>query len=301
MQKLVPNIWCNDNADEMARFYLEAFPGATLANHARYPEEGLLEFQRPFAGKTLQVDVVIDGFAITLINADDTFRPGPALSLRVVVGTPQEAERLTSALSSGGRVLRPLGDHPLHELFAWVEDPYGVSWQVLVGHGPAIAPCLNFAGPAQGKAQAALDKYVASFPNSRAGESITYAQLEGNTGDAAEAQDPSQLALGVAWLDGEPVYAQDFCGFGGAGVAGGDEHFAFDCGAALLYQAHGQQQLDAVWEALSAVPEAERCGWLRDEFGVAWEVVPDNLGELMQRAGAYEKLMAMTKIVVAEF
>lgn len=51
----------------------------------------------------------------------------------------------------------------------------------------------------------------------------------------------------------------------------------------------------------SAVPEAEACGWLKDKFGVSWQIVPDNMEELMAKPGAYEKLLAMKKINIAEF
>lgn len=52
--------------------------------------------------------------------------------------------------------------------------------------------------------------------------------------------------------------------------AGVPQPFNFNEGVSLMYQAHGQEELDAVWNSLSAVPQAEVCGWLKDEFGVSW-------------------------------
>ena len=61
-----------------------------------------------------------------------------------------------------------------------------------------------------------------------------------------------------------------------------------------------QAEIDRVWDALSAVPEAEQCGWLVDPFGVNWQVVPENMGELMQRPDAFAHMMPMKKIIIDE-
>lgn len=308
MQKLVPNIWCNDSADEAAAFYLRAFPQAVTANHQRYPETGLLDFQQSFAGKTLQIDVVIggigsnnDGYVITLINADDTFRPNPTVSLRVSVSEPEEFERLRSALSRGGRVLEHLHIPTYGGMSAWVEDPFGVSWQLVCGDRDEIAPCLMFAGQARGRARQAAQKYRESFPGSGIEQTATYAELPEPAHEQLVAEHLASCALSLA---GERIYLMDYAPTGtelGGSSGNVGDHLAFGGGLALLYNAHGQAELDRVWDALSAVPEAEQCGWLRDEFGVSWEIIPDNLGELMAQPGAYEKLMGMKKIVIADF
>ncbi|WP_374700217.1 VOC family protein [Arthrobacter sp. JCM 19049] len=77
--------------------------------------------------------------------------------------------------------------------------------------------------------------------------------------------------------------------------------FTFTPGVSLEVACRDQFEIDALWEALSAVPKAEQCGWLTDRFGVSWQIVPQNMGELMQRPGAFEKLMGMKKIVIDEF
>src|SRR5690606_9451619 len=76
---IVPNIWCNQNADEAGAFYADVFPGTTATVGATYPNE-VDDWQAQFAGKTLTVDVTIDGYLLTLINAGDEFRPNPSVS-----------------------------------------------------------------------------------------------------------------------------------------------------------------------------------------------------------------------------
>ena len=61
-----------------------------------------------------------------------------------------------------------------------------------------------------------------------------------------------------------------------------------------------QAEIDRLWDALSHVPEAEACGWLKDRFGISWQVLPENMGELMTRPGAHEHMMAMRKIIIDE-
>ena len=62
-----------------------------------------------------------------------------------------------------------------------------------------------------------------------------------------------------------------------------------------------QAEIDYYWSKLSAVPESEQCGWCKDKFGLSWQIVPKNMAELMQRPGAYKKMMQMKKLVIDEF
>jgi|GEM_PF-5922658 len=58
-----------------------------------------------------------------------------------------------------------------------------------------------------------------------------------------------------------------------------------------------QADIDAYWERLSAVPEAEQCGWLKDRFGLSWQIVPKDLNVLMERGSPAQK-QAVTKAVL---
>ena len=80
MQKIIPNLWFNKNAEEAGEFYASVFPKTTTSVEARYPETDLLDFQKDFAGLPLVVGVEIDDYRFTLINAGDQFRPNPSIS-----------------------------------------------------------------------------------------------------------------------------------------------------------------------------------------------------------------------------
>ncbi len=82
--------------------------------------------------------------------------------------------------------------------------------------------------------------------------------------------------------------------------------FKFNEAISLTVDVDSQEQLDALWEKLSAVKESEQCGWCKDKFGLSWQIIPKRLGELIsdpdkeKSMRVMEALMKMHKIEVAE-
>lgn len=270
--------------------------GAEIIETVRYPETGLLDFQEPFAGKSLTVDLSIAGYRFTLINAGEEFAPNPSISFMVnfdALRDPQHRQHLDciwKKLLDGGKELIPKDQYPFSEYYGWVEDKFGVSWQLITSSpeenpGPTVVTSLMFGGAAQYKAVEAQEFYVSVFPHSEVGPRAPYGQ---QTGPAT----PEAVMFSQFQLDGEWIFAMD---------SGVKQDFSFTEGISLIYAADGQEQLDEIWEALSAIPEAEACGWLKDKFGLSWQIVPRNMAELMSKPGAYEKLMNMKKIIIADF
>jgi len=77
--------------------------------------------------------------------------------------------------------------------------------------------------------------------------------------------------------------------------------FKFTEAVSFAISCEGQQEIDYFWEKLSTVPESEQCGWRKDRFGLSWQVMPKNMGELMQRPNAYAHMMQMKKIIIEDF
>lgn len=77
--------------------------------------------------------------------------------------------------------------------------------------------------------------------------------------------------------------------------------FTFNEAVSFAISCKDQAEIDYYWDKLSAVPESEQCGWCKDRFGLSWQVVPENMGELMQRPDAYTHMMQMKKLVIADF
>lgn len=301
MQRIIPNIWCQGTAAEAGAFYATVFPDADWQVTGRYPETGLPDFQREYAGRELVVDVTIRGYRLRLINAGAEFRPNPALSFLITVD-PRHAggddsaargtiDRMWEALSQGGEIRMPLNSYPHSPHYGWVEDRFGVNWQLLLAfpegaEQPLVTPHLLFTG-AEPRAREAIDFYTSLFDDAAPGALFDYPAAGGAGVDAAPG-----LMFGDFTLAGQRFTAAD----------GGAEHeFGFTPGVSLEVDCADQAEIDRLWAALSAVPEAEQCGWLADKFGVSWQIVPASLGELMGRPGAYQKMLGMKKFVIADF
>ena len=299
VQKIVPNIWFNRNAAEAAAFYTAAFPGSTSTVTARYPDEGLPGFQSEFAGAELTVDVEIDGYRLSLINAGSEFTPNPSVSFMLnfdpllfrgdADAARARLDELWGSLTQGGTVMMELGDYPYSPRYGWVQDRYGVSWQLMLSDSdgdprPFLMPSLLFGGAAQNRAREAVELYTSLFERSRIGLMVDYTQ---QTGPAT----PGAVMFSDFQLEGQWFTAMD---------SGVPQEDSFTCGVSLEVRCRDQAEIDRLWDALSAVPEAEQCGWLADRFGLSWQIVPENMGELMRHPGAYARMLEMHKLVIAE-
>ncbi len=146
-----------------------------------------------------------------------------------------------------------------------------------------ITPNLWF----DGNAKEAVDFYTGIFKDS-AIHDISYYPHEG----LLDFQEP---------LAGKELTIEfELAGMHFTAINAGPE-FKFTEAISLSIACQDQEEIDHYWDKLSAVPESEQCGWLKDKYGLSWQVVPANMGELMQRPGAWDKMMQMKKFVIAEF
>lgn len=295
-QKIVPNIWCNGTAEEQASFYAGVFRDTATDVIARYPEEGLPEFQQAMAGQALTVDVTVRDLRLSLINAGPEFRPNPSISMMcnfdpvLYDDAADYLEQVYTALVAGGRVLMELGEYPFSPKYAWIEDRWGVNWQLILTDPdgdprPFLMPALMFGGAAQNRCREAVDHYIGLFPDSAWGQQAEYPAPTGPAPAGA-------LMFSDFQLLGQWFVAMD---------SGVEQDFSFDEGVSLMVSAHGQGEIDAYWAGLSRVPEAEQCGWCKDEYGLSWQVVPDTMAELMARPDAYAHMMQMGKLEIDRF
>ena len=77
--------------------------------------------------------------------------------------------------------------------------------------------------------------------------------------------------------------------------------FSFSEAISFSVACKDQEEIDYYWGKLSSVPEAEQCGWCKDKFGLSWQIVPQNMEELMQKPHAYQTMMNQHKIIIAEY
>lgn len=296
MQPIVPCLWFDHRAQEAADFYTSVFPDARSVATSHYPTENLPDFQRELAGQVLTVDFVLSGQRFTAINAGPEFSPTPAISFFVNFDPSRDPaarthlDELWAALSEGGQVLMPLDTYPFSQHYGWIQDRYGVSWQLILTDPegeprPDVIPCLLFGKGVQNLGRVALEYYADVFPDSRIGTVAPYPEATGAA--AAGALMYADVELADTWLAlMDSPESQDF---------------TFTEAVSLVVRCDNQAEIDLLWDKLSYVPEAEACGWCKDQFGVSWQIIPADMDQLLQRPGAYQKLLSMKKLVIDQF
>ncbi len=281
MQKIIPHLWYDTQAKEAAEFYVTVFPDSKINSHK--------VIKGTPSGDCDIMSFEVMGFKFMSISAGPLFKFTPAISFMVNFDPSQDPEAATrideiwNKLVEGGKVLMPIQEYPHSKRYGWLEDRYGVSWQLMLTNPdgeprPAIIPSLMFAGENTGHAQESSDYYIETFKNSKRGIVAPYPE------DAAP--DPkSKLMFTDFMLEGQWFAAMD----------GGKMHqFNFNEAVSLLVKCEDQAEIDYLWEKLSAVPEAEQCGWLKDKFGVTWQITPKEMDEMMSK-GTPEQVQRVTQ------
>lgn len=282
MQKIIPHLWFDTQAKEAAEFYVEAFKnGSKIVSVTTLPDTP--------SGNAEAVEFELAGYRFLSISAGPYFKVNPSISFMVNFdpsqdeGAREHLDELWGALSTGGKVLMPLQEYPFSKRYGWIEDKYGVSWQlILTDPGgeprPFIIPSLLFVGAVCGKAEEALNFYASVFKNAKVGLVAKYPA-------GMEPDKEGTTMFAEAMLEGEWINAMDSARM---------HDFAFSEGVSLIVECASQEEADNYWEKLSAVPEAEQCGWIKDKFGVSWQIVPVRMQQMM-REGTPEQIARVTK------
>ncbi len=281
MQKIIPHLWFNTEAKESAEFYVSIFPDSKIKKHNVIKDTP--------SGDCDIMSYELAGQAFMSISAGPYFKINPSVSFMVNFDPSDNndaRENLTTLwekLSEDGKILMPLQEYPFSKWYGWIEDKYGVSWQLILTNPdgekrPFIAPSFLFVGEAYGKAEEAVDYYLSVFKNSQLGQRIKYpAGMLPNKEDTIMFSDFNLLGTWFTAMDG-----------------GGEHRFKFNEAISFIINCDTQEEIDYFWEKLSHVPESEQCGWLKDKFGVSWQIVPTIMNEMMA-CGDAEKISRVTQ------
>jgi predicted 3-demethylubiquinone-9 3-methyltransferase (glyoxalase superfamily) len=235
------------------------------------------------------------------ISAGPLFKINPSISFIVNFDPSrdeQAKERIDKVwhkLSDGGTALMPFGSYPFSERYGWVQDKYGVSWQLMLMNPdsaprPAIVPSLMFAGANSGKAEEAREFYLSVFRNAKPGSLIRY-------GTGREPNIKGTVMFTDFMLENTWFAAMD---------SGMEHPFQFNEAISLMVICETQEEINYYWNKLSAVPEAEQCGWLKDKYGVSWQISPHVLDEMLvkgspeQRHRVTQEFLRMKKFNITE-
>jgi predicted 3-demethylubiquinone-9 3-methyltransferase (glyoxalase superfamily) len=273
-RKIVPFLWFDKVNDEAANLYLSAFSPSSLRSVTKLPKapSGAVEIYA--------VDLLDSEFH--LMSAGPEFKFTPAISFLVTCNRASEVDHIWQKLVAGGSVLIELGSYPFSERYGWLADKFGVSWQIMfTGEQPVrqrIIPFLMFTGEQFFRADEAIQFYTSIFPNSGVEDIQRYHEGE-------EPNQPGSVKFAEFKLDGQLFAAMD---------SYYDHGFTFNEAISLVGNCETQEEMDYYWEKLSADPEAEMCGWLKDRFGVSWQIVPTIMYEMQQTQDA-DRLARVTE------
>lgn len=266
MPPITPWLWFDTRAEEAAELYTSAFENATLRSVSHYTEASAEASGRP-EGSVMTAEFELEGLGFVALNGGPRFRFTPAVSFFVSCGSVDEIDGLYETLGDGGEVLMPLQEYPFSERYAWIADRYGVSWQLnLARSEQKITPALLFVGERHGKAEEAMRFYTSLFERSSVDTIERY---------GPDDPDPAEGAVKYAefTLDEQRFRAME------SSLSHG---FTFTEAVSFLVSCRDQDEVDRFWRALGEGGEEQQCGWLKDRYGVSWQIVPTVLPGMLQ-------------------
>lgn len=277
---IFPCLWYDGDAKESAEFYTETFGGKISVN------------------SPMVVTIDVFGQKMMLLNGGPMFQKNASISFMVLCETEEEVVKYWSKLSENGIVLMELGEYPWSKKYGWTRDKFGVTWQVYLGEKQGeqkIIPTLMFIHQNNGKATEAMQLYTKIFPNSKIGSVLKYGEGVGN--ETHEIPENVQHAHFI--LDHYSFFCMD---------NSYDHQFDFSEGISIVVMTNNQEETDHLWNSLTENGGQEsQCGWLKDKFGVSWQITPKRLIELMNSFDGTDKskkvfdaMLKMKKIVIAD-
>ncbi|WP_026701488.1 VOC family protein [Salibacterium aidingense] len=281
-QNVVPHLWFDKEAEEAAAFYTSLVPDSRITNTVTLHDTP--------SGDAHLVSFELWGQKFMAINAGPFFTFNPSVSFMVHFDPLQQKNarekinEVWNKLSEGGTVLMPLDQYPFSEKYGWIQDKYGLSWQLILTNPeneerPAIMPSLMFVGDNCGNAERAMNFYLSVFQNSTQGQRARYPQ-------GMEPDKEGTIMYSDFILENQWFAAMD---------SARDHNFHFNEAISFMVYCDTQEEINYYWDKLSAVPESEQCGWLKDKYGVSWQIVPREMEEMMGSNSTREQIVRVSK------
>jgi predicted 3-demethylubiquinone-9 3-methyltransferase (glyoxalase superfamily) len=261
MQKITPFLWFDNQAEEAAKLYTSLFDGSKIGGVRRYGDAG----PGP-KGQVMTLTFQIAGSDFMALNGGPAFAFTPAVSFFVTCSSEKQIDTLWKKLSEGGKVLMEYGKYPFSEKYGWASDRYGLTWQLTLATGKPtkVTPFFLFVGKQNGKAE----------------EAIAY---WGSVLGVSAVQQLAQYGPGQKEPEGNVMHARfTLAGQEFMAMDSGQEHaLSFNEAVSLFVDCKTQKEVDELWEKLTDGGQESQCGWLKDRYGVSWQIVPSVLGELL--------------------
>lgn len=277
-------MWFDKEANEAAEFYTSIFPESKIK-------------KKTSLNDTPSGDVTLVSFELwknqfIAINGGPYFQFNPSISFMVhfdpskMDKASEKLEEIWNKLTEGGTVFMSLDSYPFSKKYGWVQDKYGLSWQLILTNPegderPEIIPSLLFVGENCGKAEEAIQLYLSVFRDAEQGHLARYPK--GMEPDKEGTVMFADLRLLDQWF-----VAMDSVQ---------SHEFPFNEAISFMVDCDTQEEIDHYWHKLSAVPDAEQCGWLKDKYGVSWQIVPIEMEDMMSN-GTPEQMDRVNKAIL---
>lgn len=248
---IYPCLWFNGNAKEAADFYCSVFINSEITAENQF----VVMFES-------------SGQKFMCLNGGPEFSFNPSISFFVVCETEQEVDSAWKSLLQGGEVLMPLDKYEWSSKYGWIQDRFGVSWQLSFGPisdvGQKFTPTLMFTGDKCGRAEEAIKFYTSIFEKSDVVGILRYSKEDGEVeGNIKHAQFKLGEQVFMA-MDSSLMHEVSF-----------NESISF------VVECRIQEEIDYYWNKLTDEGEESMCGWLKDKFGISWQIVPTILDKLL--------------------
>jgi predicted 3-demethylubiquinone-9 3-methyltransferase (glyoxalase superfamily) len=266
-------IWFDGKAKEAASFYKDVFG-----------EVEIISDKNPFT-----VIYNLFGRRFMHLNAGPGYVINPSISFFIGATSEEEINSIWEKLIVDGKILMPLNTYPWSKKYGWCADKYGVNWQLMLGHESSckVMPNLLFCGKNNGKAAEAIEFYSSIFKESKTIQISRYEKGEADT-------------------EGNIKYAQfelNHLPFGAMDSSAAHE-FTFNEGVSFTITVDTQEEIDYYWNHLVENGSPGRCGWLKDKYGVSWQIVHSILGKYMTNPETAPKatyaFLQMSKFIIAD-
>lgn len=253
-------------------------------------------------GKILTAIFELDGLIFQALDGGPLFKTNPSVSFFVNFDPSQnpnastDIDAMWNKLAEGGIIRMPLQEYPFSKRYGWVEDRFGISWQLILTNPegderPRMIPSLLFVGAVCGKAEEALNYYVSVFKDdSKMGSIARYPA-------GMEPEKEGTAMFAEAKLAGQWFTAMD---------SAREHNFSFNEAISFSIETADQAETDYFWEKFTEGGAESVCGWVKDKFGLSWQIIPKRMGELLSDPDqeksnrALMAMLQMKKIIIAD-
>ncbi len=263
--QIYPCFWFDGQAQAAAELYCSVFENSKIT-----------------MASPMVVNFELNGRKFMGLNGGPMFKINPSISITATFESVEKTNQVWNLLIEGGKALIDIGQHPWNERYGWLQDKFGLTWQISVvnnGGSPQITPSFLFVNHLFGKADEAIKFYTSVFDDSTIDRLSHYPETQ-------------NVLYSEFNLNQHCFVAMD-----GPGV----HDYSFNEAVSLVVDCENQQEIDYYWSKLSGDGGKEsQCGWLKDKFGVSWQIIPTIIGKLMtnpaKAPNAMKALMTMKKI-----